>query len=163
MEQFNQTMVDLKMQLTALSAKRENSSNSLKRLKEFHEDSMMRLEQLSREISNKIQKSESAKLGIAGHEDKLSQLYETIKSLDESIDRDEVDYQQIDARLKDSDSKIADIKTKREKSLEKFRTLELEMSQLQLKRDNTASRLEERYQSDFEVLKSEFGRDEAAR
>ena len=163
MEQFNQTMVDLKMQLTALGAKRENSSNSLKRLKEFHEDGMMRLEQLSREINHKRQKSESAKLSITGHENKLSQLYETMKSLDESIDRDEVDYQQIDARLKDSDSKISDIKSKREKSLEKFRTLELELSQLQLKRDNTASRLEERYQSDFEVLKSEFGRDEAAR
>jgi chromosome segregation protein len=163
MEQFNQAMVDLKMQLTALSAKRENSSNSLKRLKEFHQDAVMRLEQLSREINHKRQKSDSAKLSITGHEDTLSQLYETKKNLDDSIDRDEVDYQQIDARLKDSDSKIADIKSKREKSLEKFRTLELELSQLQLKRENTVSRLEERYQSDFEVLKSEFGRDEAAR
>ncbi len=163
MEQFNQTMVDLKMQLTALNAKRENSSNSLKRLKEFHKDGLMRLEQLSREIQHKIQKAESAKLSIAGHEENLSDMYATINSLDESIDRDEVDYQQIDARLKESDSKITDIKSKREKSLEQFRTLELELSQLQLKRENTASRLEERYQSDFGFLKSEFNQDETAR
>ena len=163
MEQFNQTMVDFKMQLTALNAKRENSSNSLKRLKEFHKDGLMRLEQLSREIQHKIQKAESAKLSIAGHEENLSDMYATIKSLDESIDRDEVDYQQIDARLKESDSRITDIKSKREKSLEQFRTLELELSQLQLKRENTASRLEERYQSDFAVLKSEFNQDETAR
>ena len=162
MEQFNQTMVDLKLQLTSLSAKRENNSNSLKRLKEFHDDGLMRLDQLSREIHQKRQKGESAGLSITGQEDKLSHMYEAIKLLDDSIDRDEIDYQQIDARLKDSDSKISDIKSKREESLEQFRTLELELSQLQLKRDNTAGRLEERYQSGFEALKSELNRDEAA-
>ena len=71
MEQFNQTVVDLKMQLTALSAKLENSNNSLRRLKEFHEDGLMRLEQLSREINHKRQKEESSKLNITGHEEKL--------------------------------------------------------------------------------------------
>jgi chromosome segregation protein len=162
MEQFNQTVVELKMQLTALSAKLENSTNSFRRLKEFHDDGLMRLEQLSREINRKRQKEESCKLTITGHEEKLSHMYEAIKRLDESIDRNEVDYQQIDARLKDSDSKISDIKSKREKSLEKFRMLELELSQLQLKRDNTANRLEERYQSGFAVLKSEFSQDQAA-
>jgi chromosome segregation protein len=162
MEQFNQTVVELKMQLTALSAKLENSNNSLKRLKEFHEDALTRLEQLSREINQKRQKEQTSKLNITGNEEKLAHMYEAIKHLDESIDLNEVDYQQIDARLKDSDSKISDIKSKREKTLEKFRTLELEMSQLQLKRDNTANRLEERYQSEFAVLKSELSQDEAA-
>jgi len=162
MEQFNQTVVELKMQLTALSAKLENSNNSLKRLKEFHEDGRLRLEQLSREIIHKRQKEESAKLTIVGHEEKLADMYAGIKRLDESIGRDEVDYQQIDARLKDSDNKISDIKSRREKSLEKFRTLELELSQTQLKRDNTANRLEERYQSGFEDLKAEFRHDEGA-
>ena len=89
-------------------------------------------------------------------------MYGTMKRLDDSIDRDEIFYQQIDARLKDSDSKISDLKSKREKSLEKFRTLELEMSQVQLKRENTTNRLEERYQSGFAVLQSEFRQDEAA-
>jgi len=163
MEQFNQTVVELKMQLTALNARLENSNSSLKRLKEFHADGLMRLEQLSREISQKRQKEETSKSNIIGHEEKLSRLYEAIKRLDESIDRDEVDYQQIDARLKDSDGKISDIKSKREKSLEKFRMLELELSQLQLKRENLANRLEERYQSGFDFLKSEFNRDEAAK
>ena len=162
MEQFNQTVVDLKMQLTALNAKQENSSNSLRRLKEFHSDGLMRLDQLSREISHKRQKEESSKLSITGHEESLSTMYAVIERLDDSIDRDEVDYQQIDARLKDSDSKISDLKSRREKSLEKFRMLELELSQVQLKRENTANRLEERYQRKFAVLKSEFRQDEAA-
>ncbi len=162
MEQFNQTVVDLKMQRTALSAKLENSNNGLKRLKEFQKDGLIRLEQLSREVGHKRQKAESSTLSITSHEEKLSAMYGTIKRLDDSIDRDEIFYQQIDARLKDSDSKISDLKSKREKSLEQFRTLELELSQVQLKRENTANRLEERYQSGFEVLRSEFERDETA-
>jgi len=162
MEQFNQTVVDLKMQLTALTAKQENTNNSLRRLKEFHADGLMRLDQLSREINHKRQKEESSRLGVTGHEEKLAAMYDAIKRLDDSIDRDEADYQQIDARLKDSDSKILDIKSRREKSLEKFRTLELELSQIQLKRENTANRLEERYQSGFAALKSEFRQNQAA-
>ena len=163
MEQVNQSVVEFKMQLTALNARLENSDNSLKRLKEFHQDGILRLEQLTREIDQKRQKEESSRSSISEHEEKLAHLYDTVKKLDESIDRDEVDYDQIDARLKDNDSKITDLKTRREKSLEKFRLLELELSQLRLKRENTASRLEERYQDRFESLKIEFERDEGAK
>jgi chromosome segregation protein len=82
--------------------------------------------------------------------------------LNEAIDLNEADYQEIDERLKNNDSKIIDIKTRQEKTLEKFRMLELEQSQLQLKRDNIANRLEERYQDSFATLKSEFRENEAA-
>ena len=163
MEQVNQSVVEFKMQLTALNARLENSDNSLKRLKEFHQDGILRLEQLTREIDQKRQKEESSRSSISEHEEKLAHLYDTVNKLDESIDRDEVDYHQIDARLKDNDSKITDLKTRREKSLEKFRMLELELSQLRLKRENTASRLEERYQDRFDSLKIEFERDEGAK
>jgi len=156
MEQFNQTVVELKLKLTALNAKMENSNSSLKRLKEFHDDGLIRLEQLSHEIHQKRHKEETSRQNIAGNEEKLSQLYTTIKRLDETIASNEVDYQAIDTRLKDSDDKISDIKNKREKSLEKFRMLELELSQLQLKRENAVNRLEERYQTSFTALRSEL-------
>jgi chromosome segregation protein len=163
MEKFNQTVIDLKLNLTALNAKLENSNNSLKRLKEFHEDGLNRLEQLSREINQKRQKEEAAKLKISGSEENLSRMYDAIKGIEEAIERNEADYQEIDNSLQDSDSKITDIRSKREKTLEKFRLLELELSQLQLKRDNAASRLEERYQTSFAVLQSDLQQDEAAR
>ena len=163
MEQVNQAVVEFKMQLTALSAKLETSDNSLKRLKEFHQDGIVRLDQLTREIDQKRQKGESSKSDIFSHEDNLANLYDAVKQLDASIDRDQIDYQQIDARLRDSDSKISDLQTKREKSLEKFRMLELELSQLQLKRDNTASRLEDRYQDRFDALTTEFDHDQEAK
>jgi chromosome segregation protein len=156
-EQFNQAVVELKLNLTALQAKLENSNSSLKRLKEFHNDGLVRLEQLSREISLKKQKEEVSRLNVNENEQKLSQMYSAIDRVNAAIDLNEEDYQEIDARLKDSDSKITDIKTRQEKTLEKFRMLELERSQLQLKRDNIANRLEERYQGSYAALTSEFG------
>jgi chromosome segregation protein len=162
MEEFNQTVVELKMTLTALNARLENSNSSLKRLKEFHEDGLIRLEQLSREISLKKNKEEASRATVAGNEDQLSQMYKIIGRLEEAIGRNEEVYQDIDDRLKDSDNKISDIKSKREKTLEKFRLLELEQSQFQLRRDNIANRLEERYQSSFATLKSELLENETA-
>jgi chromosome segregation protein len=162
MEDFNQTVVDLKMKLTALDARLENSNSSLKRMKEFYEDGLTRLEQLSREITLKKSKEEVSRTTVTDNEDQLSRMYKNIGRLQEAIVRNEEVYQDIDGRLKDSDSKINDIKSKREKALEKFRMLELEQSQFQLKRDNIANRLEERYQSSYSALKSELAENEAA-
>jgi chromosome segregation protein len=162
MEDYNQTVVELKMTLTALNARLENSNSSLKRLKEFHEDGLIRLEQLSREISLKKNKEDVSRATVAGNEDQLSQMYKIIGRLEEAIGRNQEVYQDIDDRLKESDSKISAIKSKREKTLEKFRLLELEQSQFQLRRENIANRLEERYQSSFAALKSEFLENETA-
>jgi len=163
MEQFNQSVVDLKLKLTALDARLENSTRNLQRLKEFHQDGRVRLEQLSREISQKQKRREASQASITATEQKLAQLYESSERAKEEIERNEVDYQAIDSLLADSDSKISQIRTQREKTLEKFRMLELEHSQLRLKRDNIASRLEERYQQSFSALKSQSHENEAAR
>ncbi|MBT8369549.1 MAG: chromosome segregation protein SMC, partial [Deltaproteobacteria bacterium] len=162
MEEFNQAVVDLKLKLTALHARLENSNSSLKRLKEFHQDGLTRLDQLSREITLKKQKEEASSQAVADNEKKLSQMYSTIERLDDAIDLSEADYQEIDGRLQESDSKISQLKTKQEKTLEKFRMLELERSQLNLKRDNVADRLEERYHNSYEALRSRQRESEAA-
>ncbi len=162
MEDFDQTVVELKMKLTALNARLENSDSSLKRLKEFHEDGRIRLEQLSREINLKQKKKEVSHVTVADNEDQLSEMYKIISRFEEAIGRNEEVYQDIDGKLKDSDNKISAIKSERENTLEKFRMLELEQSQFQLKRENIANRLEERYQISFAALKSELLQNEAA-
>ncbi len=161
MEEFNQSVVDLKLKMTSLHAGLENSNSTLKRLKEFHEDGLTRLNQLSREITLKQQKEKASRQAVADNEEKLAQMYGTIERLDNAIDLSEADYQEIDTRLQKSDSKINDLKTKQEKTLEKFRMLELEQSQLKLKRDNVANRLEERYQSSYEKLRIGHSENEA--
>ena len=161
MEEFNQAVVNLKLKLTALHARLENRNSSLKRLKEFHHDGLSRLDQLSHEITLKQQKEEASGQAVADHEKKLAEMYGTIKRLDDAIGLSEADYEEIDTRLQESDSKISAIRTKQEKTLEKFRMLELEQSQLKLKRENIANRLEERYQDSYQELKSWQGDNEA--
>ena len=90
-------------------------------------------------------------------------MYATLERLDHAIDLSETDYQQIDARLQESDSKISELKTKQEKTLEKFRMLELEQSQLKLKRDHVANRLEERYQRSYNELINSHHENKAVR
>jgi len=161
MEEFNQAVVNLKLKLTALHARLENSNSSLKRLKEFHHDGLTRLDHLTRDITLKKQKKEASTQTVTDHEKKLSLMYGSIETLDDAIDLSEADYQEIDSRLQESDGKISAIKTEQEKTLEKFRMLELEQSQLKLKRENIANRLEEKYQDAYEDLKARQSENEA--
>ena len=156
MDEFNKKIVDLQLNLTALNTKLENSAGSLRRLKEFHEDGLRRLEQLTVEIKQKRQKAEGSKFKIEDFEQSLSEMYAEIEKLEKVLDLNETDYQAIDERLKDSDNQISEIKSKRDETNEKFRLLELEQSERKIKRDNITSRLEERYQNSFGVLREDL-------
>lgn len=155
-EDLNQKVVDLKLKLTALNAKLENNNTSLRRLRDFYADGQKRLEQLTREIQRKHEKEKIAKQKIEDYQQMLSEMYRKMEHLDQALQDNETDYLVIDSKLKDSDSLISNIQSKREKMSEKFRLLELELSQHQIKRDNVANRLEERYHSPFSILKTEF-------
>ena len=158
-EEYNQKVVDLQMQSTALNAKLENANSSLRRLTEFHSDSLNRLEQLSEEIHEKQHRQETAKQKVTEYDQMLSEMYQNMEMLDQSLKTTEAHYQAIDQELKDSDGKISDIKSQREKTLEKVRLLELEQSERNIKKENIASRLEEKYRKSFSVLKAEFNHD----
>jgi len=153
---YSQKVVDLQLQLTALNAKLENASNSFRRLKEFHSDSLNRLEQLGQEIHEKQQKEETSKKAIVEYEQNLAEMYQRMEAIDQSLKTNEDHYQAIDDELQNSDSKISDIKSMQEKTLEKVRLLELEQSERKIKQENIANRLEEKYQKSFSVLKTEF-------
>jgi chromosome segregation protein len=159
LEEYNQKVVDLQMQSTALNAKVENANSSLRRLTEFHGDSLNRLEQLAKEIHEKQHRQETSKQKIAEYDQMLSEKYQNMEILDQSLKTNEAHYQSIDTELKDSDSKISDIKSQREKTLKKVRLLELEQSERKIKQENIANRLEEKYRKSFSVLKTEFNHD----
>jgi chromosome segregation protein len=162
LEQYQQKVVDLKLQLTALNAKLENANSSLRRLSEFHSESLNRLELLGREILTKQQKEANAKQQIVEYDQKLSEMYKNMENLDQSLKSNEAHYQVIDEQLQDSDSKISQIKSEREQILEKIRLLELEQSERKIKKENIASRLEEKYRTPFAVIRTEFSQDSEA-
>jgi len=156
MEEFEQRIVDLKLKLTSLTVKLENSNNTLRRLKEFQNDGIQQFEELSREISRKKQKRITSKQKIEEYEQMLSGKYDGMKRLEQTLEKNEEDYTAIDTKLQESDSVISDIQTRRDKTVQKIRLLELEQSERNIKRENIAKRLEENYHSPLSVFKSEF-------
>ena len=162
LDQHQQKVVDLQLHLTALNAKLENASNSERRLNEFHKDSLNRLKQLGEEIHTKQQKEQDAKQQILEYDQRLSEMYKNMEVMDQSLKSNEAHYQAIDEQLQGSDKKISQIKSEREKILEKVRLLELEQSERKIKKENIASRLEEKYRTSFEIIKAEFNQDPEA-
>ena len=156
LEQYNQKIVDLQLQLTELNAKLENANSSLRRLVEFHHDSLSRLDLLAEEIYQKQQKQEAAKQKITEYDQKLTEMYQQMEAIAQSVKSNEAHYNTIDAELKDSDNKISSIRNQREETLQKVRLLELELSEHKIKKENIVKQLEEKYRKSFSVLKSEL-------
>ncbi len=154
-QEVNQKVVNLKLEMTALNARLENNTGSLRRLREFQTDGLRRLEQLALEIDQKAERAAAAQAKVAQFEQGLAEHYRQIAGLDQEIERSETDYAAIDAKLKESDGKISEIKDQREKAIEQLRMLELEQAQRRLKREHIASQLQDRYQTPFAELSAQ--------
>ncbi len=156
MDGFNQKIVDLKLELTALTAKLENNNNTLRRLEEFKDDVIERIKQLSREVSQKKQLELLSKQKITEYEQTLSSIYDDMKLLEKTVESNEADYHAIDAHLKNNNNIVSDMQSKRDDALRKIQLLELEQSQQRLKRDNIETRIEEHYHKSLSELRPEF-------
>ena len=145
MDEFNQRTVDLKLSLNTLNARLENSTNTLRRLKEFQLDGSNRFDQLTEEIDRKSRRQISSEKKVQDYESTLAGFYEQLKGVEKSLEADEADFSDIDARLKDSDQTISELQGKREAIQQKVRILEIEQTQRKVKRDNIDARLHEHY------------------
>ena len=150
---FNQATMDLRLKQTTLQADLENSHNTLKRLKEFHDDGILRLEQLTREIASKREKQKTIKQKTIENQDLLKTVYKQIEALDQSLRSNESDFEAIDAVLKENNDQIVKIQSKREETLKKIRLIELDLSEQKVKRENYQNRCEERYHVKIESLR----------
>ena len=145
LERHNQRIVDLKLQLTAYNTKLENGQQTLGRLKEFERDSHVRLEQLQQDIRNKMEKRNSAQSQVSAKESGLGQYYESLKRLETDLEANVSQFQTIDSDLQENDGQMTAIQTERQKTLEKIRLLELNLSEKRIMRDNIAGKAQERY------------------
>ncbi len=160
LDESNQKSLDLKLKLTALTAKLENTDNSLRRLKDFQEDSIRRLEQLERDVVQKEQKRADSQKKMEENNAALSGLYESMGAVEKTLAQDELEYEAIDASLKEKDSSISGIQKEREETLQKLRTLEIEQSQRELKRENISARIMERYHQPLADFEGEFSEED---
>ncbi len=155
-ENYNQNIVELKLKMTSLNIRLENGDNTLRRLKEFYNDGIKQLEQLSLDIAQKSQNRAASKQKAIAYEQTLSEMYERMKVLEQELESNEADYQRIDAQLMDNDNIISEIQSKRGETLQKIRLLEIEQSQKHIKRENIANRLEEHYHKSIAEFRSEL-------
>ena len=153
LEHHNQKVVDFKLQLTAMHAKLENGTATLARLREFERDSNMRLEQLQKEILQKQGKRAAAQQKIAEADDSLHHLYDGLKRLEAELADNESEYSAIDAALQENDERSAAIQTEREKTMEKIRLVELDLSEKRIKQENLAGKVQERYHTSIAGLR----------
>jgi len=153
MEDFNQSIIDLKLELTALNAKLENSNNTLRRLEEFSDDGVKQLRQLSLEIKQKNQKRQALKQKVLEDEQSLSSMYNDMESLEQALESNKAEYQNIAAQLQENDGIVSDIHSKRKDVLQKIQMLELEQSQRHIKQDAISSRLMELYHKPLSLLR----------
>ncbi|MGD8675390.1 MAG: chromosome segregation protein SMC [Desulfobacterales bacterium] len=149
LEAFSQKIVDLKLSLTALNARLDNSNNTLRRLREFQEDGAARLISLAEDITLKSRRAATSKNTVTEYETNLAGMYEELKHLEEALGANESAYSAIDAQLRDNDGIIAELQDQRDKILEKTRLLEIEQTQRQVHRDTVVQRLEEHYHKPF--------------
>jgi len=146
METFSQGLLDLKLRQTALQARFENNTATLKRLRTFRDDGLKRMAQLAQEVSQKTQKRTAAEEKIGQHDKRMAALYAAFQQLETSLESNEISYRSIDASLKENDQAIAAIQTEREAALQKLRLLEVDRSQQALKQEALENRILETYQ-----------------
>lgn len=153
---YQQREMDIRLRLTALQAKLENTVNNLRRLKEFQADGLQRLESLQQEIQSKRERGREAGRRIRKLEEDLALRYSELEQVNQRLAANEELYQAIDRQLQDSDAAIARIQTRREESNEKLRLLEVDVSQQRMKRDHIAARLNERYSGDIDTFRAQL-------
>ena len=156
LDSINQKVIDRKLTITSLNARWENNNNTLRRLKEFQQDGAARLISLTEDIALKNKKSNVAKDKADENEISLSQMYEELKELERVLEENEFNYNTIDAELKDRDSAISELASKRDKILENSRILDIEQTQRRVHRENIVQRLEEQHRRPFEEFQNEL-------
>ncbi len=156
LESYNRKIVDLKLALTEKNAGLENSTSTLRRLQEFYEDGKKRLAQLTSDMDQKQQRKSISEQRIKEAEPRLRVMYDEMKHIEQEIEINEMDYNAIDEELKNSADIIEGIKTEREQILQSIRLIEIEHSQIEMRRENTINRLTERYQLPFSELSDEL-------
>lgn len=155
-EAYDQRILECKLQQTSLGARLENGESTLRRLADYQQDGKERLERLCLDIDAKSGRQVAAREKISEQGLQLAAMYEEKDTLTRALEIAESEYQSICAELRDKDQVVSDIQGKRERTLQKIGMLALEQSQRRMRLENITLRLEERYQSGFNDLETQF-------
>ena len=157
MDVFNRKTVDLKLRQTALEARIENTGATLRRLVDFQYEANNRLNQTVADIEGKKQKIVEVDTRIRDLESAVSGLYENLTRLQEDLQNRESEYRGIDEDLKNHDQIIGELKSERDKTLQKIHLLESQNAQLEIKQEHLIGILKDRYQQSVDQARAVSG------
>jgi len=156
LEDHQQRVVDLKLKATSIQTQLENSTNTLRRIKDFQNDSQSNLEKIKQSITQKSLKISACKKQIIELEEDLKVRKNELLELNNALSDNQDEFSEIAKQIKENDDTIKKIKDSRDDTQEKIRSLELEQSQRQLKLENIQSRIKERYDIELTEIDDSF-------
>ncbi len=158
---FDRRIMDLKIERAAVTTGLENSRQTLRRLKSFHQDASERLARLEQEMAAKTDRRRDARKRLGDGEGGLAERYERIKTLDAAIDAHHAELAAIEDRLRDRDRQATELQQQRSRALEKIRELEMELGRQQVRQEAVLQRLSENYALDLAAARVECRSEEA--
>ncbi len=156
MQRFSDRIVELKLELTDLNARRDSSENNLKRILNFRDDGLLRAEKLNRDIILKQRKRENATRRSTEYDQSLIGLHRDIENRQRMLASAETAYQTIEAERMEKARFITELQKRREINLQQIHTLDAEQTRYQIEMENAAKRLEERYHQSVVQLTAEM-------
>lgn len=153
---FDNRTIDLKLDLTRLEAELDNTNRTLSRLKTFKEEGADQYEQLQKIIASGEKKKNETSAKIISCESAYAKAVAALKQIQLDLKEEESVYRALVDKQKNTDHSICDAKTEMEKTRETIHKLELELSGLQINRENTVNRFLERYPEPFSTVLSQF-------
>lgn len=152
LKEFDRRQMDLKLELTRLSAEKESTGRTLDRLKIFQSDSAKQAAGIQADIELKrAKKIETAHL-IHKMETDLAARQNSLKNMGQELRTGENDLSRLTSRIREIDAEISKIRKTVDDIKDKNHQLELELSRYQLQRDNVINRFLERYAESFDQL-----------
>ncbi|WP_459922547.1 chromosome segregation protein SMC [Desulfatiferula olefinivorans] len=156
LEARNKAVVDLQVRITSLAARRDNHRTSLKRLEGFLFEGQKRKSRLEQEMFEKKERSEQISRTLDADRGLLDQL---AKDLARTAEEDRVarnGLAAIEASRREKERLRAERLKERDRDNGRLQALELELSQLRLKRESLTARIEEKYHHRINQYSLEF-------
>jgi chromosome segregation protein len=150
-------VVELRLQLTTHQAEYDNTENTLRRLTEFQRDRIEKRGHLERALEQIERKKANETKQLDDDRVRMSQSYSELKTLEETLNESETEYQAIEGALQQNDQALSEVRTRQQATNRKIQELELSQSERRMRRDHIATRILEKYHEQLESFIPEPG------
>ncbi len=149
-------LVDQRLELTRLESERDNTRRTLARLRELLREGTDREEVARTAIDDGEARKTEIEKQLAAYTSEKAREASALRQIAGDLKDEEARYRAVVEKKQTTDSALSDARTHMEKNREKIHKLELELSGLQINRENIVNRFLERYSDPFSTVLEQF-------